>query len=519
MTWSQTITGCGGKLTSYMGSINSPHYHSGDYQGQCNWQIIVSQGSIIELTLLKINFVELCRKDVLRIFDGPSTLSPQLKFNCTDLDNGPTNQKLISSTNEVLIIYSFTSPLGLLFDNNLSLTDYSNTRFIIDYITICQALIDRVQGVIESPNFPDSYPENQNCLWDIKGGRKNKIMLSFSHLNLENDNSLSCDYDYVEIIDMENEEVLKQKRICTPQYETMKTEGNRVRLKFVSDYSQNNGGFRVEYTRVGCGQALYKNSGSIISPNSPYSFDLDCEWYIDTQPGKKIYLNVEELYLESDGHDCKEDAFIVAESKNYVLPLLKECQTEKTTLKVTSPGNYLYINFRTSAKRTRKYFRAYYHSEYADCGGIYRANSGYITSPNYPANYTRPLHCFWYIAIPAAYGIELSFEDFDFPETESCGDAALMISKMNNTQDLTHEILCGRQSNTVKRIHGHDVRLSLKINNTNGYGKFFLRYRKECGGNVTDSSGYLLSKANEECVWQMTLPEGIYDLHMHRLHM
>ncbi|KAL9905968.1 cubilin 2 isoform 1-T1 [Glossina fuscipes fuscipes] len=508
ITWSQTVTGCGGKLTSYMGSINLPHYYSGDYQGQCNWHIIVSQGSIIELTLHKMNFVELCTNNIFKIYDGSSTLSSQLKFNCSDLNNAPANQKLISSMNEVLIIYSYTSPLSLVFDNNLSLTDYGDTRYIIDYITICQALIDRVQGVIESPNFPDSYPENQNCLWDIKGGQKNKIMLSFSHLNLENDMSLACDYDYVEIIDMENEEVLKQKRICTPQYEAIKTEGNRVRLKFVSDYSQNNGGFRVEYTRIGCGQALYKNFGTISSPNSPYSFDVDCEWYIETQPGKKIYLSVEELYLESDSHDCKEDAFIVAESKNYVLPLLKECQAEKTTLTVTSPGNYLYINFRTSAKRTRKYFKAYYHSEYADCGGIYRANSGYITSPNYPANYTRPLQCFWYIAIPAAYGVELRFEDFDFPETQSCSDAALMISKMNNTLDLRHEILCGRQMNIVKRIHGHEVRLNLKINNTNGYGKFFLRYRKECGGNVTASSGYLLSKANEECVWQITLPEG-----------
>uniref|UniRef100_A0A1A9WD06 Cubilin n=1 Tax=Glossina brevipalpis TaxID=37001 RepID=A0A1A9WD06_9MUSC len=497
ITWSQTTTGCGGKLTSYMGSITLPHYdYQSDYQEQCNWQIIVSQGSIIELSLFQV----MCHDKYLKIYDGPSTLSPQMKFICSDFTSVSTDEKFLSSTNQVLVIYSLASSSQPFIDGHM--------KFILDYITKCGVIIDRVQGVIESPNFPDSYPPNQNCLWDIKGGRNNKIKLLFSHINLENDMSLSCDYDYLEIIDMENEEVLKQKRICTFQYEPIQTVGNRVKLKFVSDYSQNHGGFRVEYMRTGCSQTLVKSVGSIISPNQPYSLDLDCEWYIETNPGTKIYLTVEELYLESENNDCEEDAFIVAENKDYKFPLLKECQIEKTILKVTSPSNRMYISFRTSAKRTRKYLKAYYHSEYAECGGLYRANSGYITSPNYPANYTRSIQCFWYIRIPEAYAIELRFEDFDISKSDFCNNASLTISKMNNTQELSRRILCGMQKHSVKRIHGQEVRLMLRVNNTNSYAKFFVHYRKECGGNITDSSGYLLSKANEECVWEVSLPEG-----------
>lgn len=73
---------------------------------------------------------------------------------------------------------------------------------------MCNNTLTGFRGVIESPNFPNNYPNSVNCNWEIKVARKNKINISFSHFDLEkvlvnnvrNDSSDSkCLYDFVEV--------------------------------------------------------------------------------------------------------------------------------------------------------------------------------------------------------------------------------------------------------------------------------------------------------------------------------
>lgn len=56
------------------------------------------------------------------------------------------------------------------------------------------------------------------------------------------------------------------------------------------------------------------------------------------------------------------------------------------------------------------------------CGGniyIHDVNSdGYVTSPNYPANYPQHVECIWILEAPAGKSIQLQFEDqFHIEET------------------------------------------------------------------------------------------------------
>lgn len=56
------------------------------------------------------------------------------------------------------------------------------------------------------------------------------------------------------------------------------------------------------------------------------------------------------------------------------------------------------------------------------CGGtiyIHDANSdGYVTSPNYPANYPQHAECIWILEAPSGRSIQLQFEDqFNIEET------------------------------------------------------------------------------------------------------
>lgn len=54
------------------------------------------------------------------------------------------------------------------------------------------------KGVVESLNFPNTYPSNSQCNWTIQGTRGNNINYTFTAFDLESSSS-SCSYDYVKV--------------------------------------------------------------------------------------------------------------------------------------------------------------------------------------------------------------------------------------------------------------------------------------------------------------------------------
>ena len=54
-------------------------------------------------------------------------------------------------------------------------------------------------GVIQSPNFPNSYPNGLSCVYIISVPEDYRVTLTFTTLDLEA--SLGCGHDYVEVWD------------------------------------------------------------------------------------------------------------------------------------------------------------------------------------------------------------------------------------------------------------------------------------------------------------------------------
>lgn len=86
---------------------------------------------------------------------------------------------------------------------------FSKNLFFNYYFLVCNFVVSGFRGVIESPNFPNNYPDTVNCNWEIQVPIKNKINISFSHFDLETvspnniqNKSLDskCLYDFVEVI-------------------------------------------------------------------------------------------------------------------------------------------------------------------------------------------------------------------------------------------------------------------------------------------------------------------------------
>jgi len=53
------------------------------------------------------------------------------------------------------------------------------------------------EGFIMSPNFPDNYPKQMNCIWTINVPDSNQIELNISQFSLEE--SFECELDFLEI--------------------------------------------------------------------------------------------------------------------------------------------------------------------------------------------------------------------------------------------------------------------------------------------------------------------------------
>ncbi|KRF99246.1 uncharacterized protein Dwil_GK24548 [Drosophila willistoni] len=508
MNWQFVESGCGGKLNSPEGSIHSPH--SGlETSGAvaCDWQIVVAQGSTITIRLQSSD-LGVCGGQLI-IYDGPTTQNRPMRLKCTREFSKPNIDITIrSSTNRVLVRY------------DVSNDEPDGISFTLDYVTNCKVRLEQMFGAIETPNFPENYPENSNCEWDLRAGDgNNHIQLAFSHLKLD------CVYDFTMLQDMQNDQILGQRRLCNhdKQDGPITSEGNRFLLSFSSDFSDSNQGFHAEYKRVGCGEKLQGYGGHLESPNAPYGVDLDCYWQISVPEGKRIRLVINELHIETNEQDCSQDALTVAVpmingGHNYssTSVLLRSCQIETSTQTFKSPGNELNVHFRSSKTRARKYFKASYVQLPASCGGLSSSSNGLITSPGFhdqedgdPININAAdLECDWQIQVPNSYGISLQFEYFNLTDSPNCSAAFIELSKLD-ADDSEHflERACGDEKLLIRLVHGNKLRVRFIVK-ANSFGRFALRYERQCGGPLPSGEGYIKSRLDENCRWLLSSPEG-----------
>ncbi len=94
---------------------------------------------------------------------------------------------------------------------------------------------------IQSPNFPNDYPDYENVSWNISVPAGMRILITFRNFSLEY--ASSCGYDKLEII-----EGSKSTNYCgsalPPDYIS---ERSSLVIRFVSDRSRTYSGFYLLY--------------------------------------------------------------------------------------------------------------------------------------------------------------------------------------------------------------------------------------------------------------------------------
>lgn len=76
--------------------------------------------------------------------------------------------------------------------------------------------------------------------------------------------------------------------------------------------------------------------------------------------------------------------------------------------------------------------------------------------------------------------------------------------------------VCGETFPSIKLVQNH-LRLRLKVKE-GFWARFSMRFEQVCGGTRTDSEGYLRSRLDEICYWNIAAPEGTkVTLNIHQL--
>ena len=295
---------------------------------------------------------------------------------------------------------------------------------------ICAECVNRLHGlngVIESPNFPNKYPSSNNCSWIIDAPKGNTVNLTFSHFNLEaHDMSHNCTYDYLTIqegdYDVPNE---KHGTYCDSDTlpGPISSAQHQVFLNFITDKWFEFSGFRLEWVTVGCGGQLTRPFGEITSPNYPnvYPHNIECTWLIEVDYGHSVEINFTDVQTETQGQ-CSYDKVQLFGGADTDAPKLAEFCYATHPLKFTSTTNKLFIKFESDYTIAGRGFKANYKTIDRACGGTFLATQGVIHSTNYPLNYPHNQNCEWLIEVANNHVVNLTFTDFDIEHNANCTD-------------------------------------------------------------------------------------------------
>ena len=217
-----------------------------------------------------------------------------------------------------------------------------NFNIFFHLIALCGGDINAEEGTLQSPNYPEDYRPNKECIWKITVPDNFQVALKFQSFEIENHDN--CVYDYLEVRDghLTNSPLLG--KFCGYKVpESVRSNSNKLLVKFMSDSSVQKAGFSANFIkefdecsdsdhgcehqcvntlggyrcecRIGfelhsdgkkcedaCGGVIDVTNGTIVSPSFPdlYPPNKNCIWEIIAPQSFRITLNFTHFDLEGN---------------------------------------------------------------------------------------------------------------------------------------------------------------------------------------------------------------------------
>ncbi|KAF7245952.1 Cubilin [Varanus komodoensis] len=303
-------------------------------------------------------------------------------------------------------------------------------------------------GTFTSPNFPNSYLHRRKCEWRIHVPFGRRVTLTISDINFEF--SPNCSSNYLAVHNGFGENRPRLSKLCgrvTPGTQ-VQSSGNKITVIMVTSHDDSGASFRIAYASdedAVCGKHLLSsNSGNITSPGydgaSNYSSNLNCEWVIQNpQPATTtIYLLFQEFHLEKQTN-CQNDYLEIRQGDSDGTLLYRICKAPQEPVLIAAPQ--IWIQFLSDAENADKGFVIHYSS--LDCGGVKEAESGIISSPNFPEPYNSSSHCSWLLIAPEGHTINLPAQTVHFIACPQLTFVAFKIQRQRNCKQDSVTILNG----------------------------------------------------------------------------
>ncbi|XP_067683134.1 mannan-binding lectin serine protease 1-like [Haliotis asinina] len=344
-------------------------YHD---DSECQWRIKVKKQEIILLASLDFLLENSpnCSFDYVQIFDGGLKPEDSIGKFC-----GRRDVRLITHSNLLYINFrsdeSVTAP-GFRFEIR-KLEKASSTT--------CNRTVTEAPGIIRSVNYPQRYPNNTICLYEIKAPPNKRVKLDFDDFSLEKE---PCEFDYLTVYDGQSSASEVLGSYCgehAPSYIVSST--NVLLLYFHSDDYVNERGFSLNYTFVDdnaqfkpaknksvppydedCSSNITEVGHKLSSPvfnEDFYRQRKRCRTSIRAPANHRVILNIETFDLE-ESFDCIYDYVnITYQSQKGEETTVRMCGYQRrNSLCFESGNNHLILDFSSDRMYERSGYRATY---------------------------------------------------------------------------------------------------------------------------------------------------------------
>ncbi|XP_041458355.1 cubilin-like [Lytechinus variegatus] len=503
--------GCGGTFTDNTGMFSSPSDGSVYPHGaNCNYNIIVDPGLIIELTFNVFNLEShsSCAYDYVEIYDNVTPNVTLLGRYC-----GATPPPvMMSSSNQMTVLF--------VSDSSVAFEGFTASYVAVNTSTYCGGTLSGDTGVFSSPNYPNNYPNNRDCVWTINAPVGNQVSINFTDFNLEAHSS--CVYDYVTIRNGGYESSPLVGTYCGSSINptTFISHSHQMRINFHSDASVTATGFSASFdsTATGCGGTLTSPTGSFTSPSYPYAYNHDafCVWTMSVAQGSQIILTFSDFDVE-DHSSCVFDYVKVLDGLDTTSPILGTFCGSTIPEPIHSTGNGMRVEWQSDYSVSGRGFSATYQEDCTEV--VLTAVSGYIESPNYPEPYPHNRDCSWIIQSTVGNTINFTFTDLNIESHSTCAYdyVRLVDGQVSTDNELIR--LCGTTPvppGTTYQSTQQYLRVEFHSDSSVATAGFQAYYEIDgCGDQLTGNSGTLSSPNYPDpydhtrtCEWTITVDPG-----------
>lgn len=140
-------------------------------------------------------------------------------------------------------------------------TNFSSVNSNISFfILVCGGNYFTSSGTIVSPGWPSGYPAKKDCIWTIRAGIGQQIMLNFKEIRIvaeTNEDGRKCLFDFLEIRNGVNSDAPLIGRFCGSVLpKDISSFANNIYLHFRS-LKSSVGGFHLTWDSTATGMIYY----------------------------------------------------------------------------------------------------------------------------------------------------------------------------------------------------------------------------------------------------------------------